>query len=134
MNWVGGLKFEGDSKFGKKIVTDISKAGGGTEDGYSPMELVLFGLASCTGVDVVRILKKKRQNLTGLEIEVNGHQPDEYPKPYNKIEIKYTFHGTGLEGKHIEQALELSENKYCSVSQSLAGMAKIIHTYEIAED
>lgn len=133
MKWSSGIKFEGTSKFGLPIITDGPKASGGEESGYSPMELILFGLAGCTGIDVVRILEKKRQKLTGLEIEVNGYQPDHYPKPFNKIEIKYTFCGEGLEAKHIEQALDLSENKYCAVSQSLSGMASITHSYEIIE-
>jgi len=134
LKWAGNMKFDGRSKFGLPISTDAARKSGGTEEGYAPMELVMFGLAGCTGVDVVRIMQKKRQNLTGLEIEVSGFQPDEYPKPFNRIEIKYVFYGNGLEAGKIEQAISLSEEKYCSVSQSLAGTAKIVSSYKIVEE
>lgn len=134
MKWGGGIKFEGVSGFGHTIVIDGSKKAGGEESGYKPTELVLFGLAGCTGIDVVKILEKMRQELTGLEIEVTGHQPDEYPKPYNKIEVKYILRGKNLAKDKIEKAIDLSENKYCMVSQSLKGMARITSSYEIIEE
>jgi len=134
LKWSGGIKFEGISAFGHKIITDGTKKAGGKEDGYKPTELVLFGLAGCTGVDVVKILEKMRQELTGLEIQVNGYQPDEYPKPYNKIEVKYILRGKNLDKKKVEKAIDLSENKYCMVSLSLKGVAKVTSSYEIIED
>jgi len=134
VKWVGGLKFEGISAFGHKIATDGSKKAGGAEDGYKPVELVLFGLAGCTGVDVVMILKKMKQEVTGVEIEVVGHQPDHYPKPFNRIEVKYIFRGRGLNPQKVEQAINLSENKYCAVSLTLKGIANVITSYEIIEE
>jgi putative redox protein len=134
LKWTGGIKFEGTSAFGHPIVTDSAKKSGGGESGYKPTELVLFGLAGCTGVDVVKILEKMRQKLTGLEVQVQGFQPDEYPKPYNKIEVKYIFRGTGLDKKKVEKAIDLSENKYCMVSLSLKGVARITSSYEIIEE
>ena len=133
VKWTGGLRFEGKSKFGLPIATDANKKAGGDENGYSPLELVLFGVAGCTGIDVIRILEKKRQKVTGLEIEVTGYQPEEYPKPFNKVEIKYLFEGENLDPAKIEHALELSEQKYCSVSQTIAGTAEISHTFVIKE-
>jgi putative redox protein len=133
VKWAGGIKFEGTSVFGLPIATDGGKAAGGSESGYKPTELVLFGLAGCTGVDVVTILKKQRQELTGFEIEVTGYQPDQYPKPFNKIEVKYIFTGKNLDATKIENAIALSEGKYCMVSQSLSGMAKITTSFEIKE-
>ena len=134
LKWTGGIHFEGESAFGHKIITDGPKKSGGSEDGYEPTELVLFGLASCTGVDVVKILEKMRQNITGVEIEVKGYQPEEYPKPFNRIEIKYIFRGKGLDKAKIEKAIELSENKYCMVSLSLKGVANIKSSYEVIEE
>jgi len=133
LNWTGGLRFEGLSEFGHKIVTDGSKSAGGTESGYKPTELVMVGLAGCTGMDVVNILKKMHQEVKGVEIEVSGHQPEQYPKPFNRIEVIYRFSGKGLDKNKVEQAIMLSEEKYCSVSQSLKGMAKIESKYEIRE-
>ena len=133
VKWSGGIKFDGISAFGLPISIDGTKKAGGSEAGYKPTELVFFGLAGCTGVDVIKILEKMRQKLTGLEIEVKAYQPDEYPKPFNKIEVKYIFTGKGLDKSKIEQAIDLSEEKYCAVSLSLKGIAKMNSTYEIIE-
>jgi len=134
MKWTGGIRFEGVSVFGHRIATDGVKRAGGNEDGYTGPELVLFGLAGCTGVDVIKILEKMRQQITGIEIEVKGYQPDEYPKPYNKIEVKYIFRGKNLDPKKVEKAISLSEDKYCMVSISLKGVARINSSYEIIEE
>lgn len=134
MKWAGGIKFEGVSEFGLPIAIDGTAKAGGTENGYKPTELLLFGVAGCTGIDVVRILQKMRQDLTGIEIEVLGFHPDEYPKPFNKIEIKYTFRGKNLEKKKVEKAINLSEEKYCMVSQTLKGTAEVVTSYTIVEE
>jgi len=133
VKWVGGIKFEGQSVFGLPIIMDGAKAAGGTENGYKPTELVLYAVAGCTGIDVVKILEKMRQILTDLEIEVRAYYPDEYPKPFNKVEIHYIFTGKGIEKNKVEQAIKLSEDKYCMVSQTLKGTAEVITSYEIRE-
>jgi len=134
MKWAGGVKFEGVSAFGHRLVTDGARKSGGQESGYKPVELLMFSLAGCTGFDVVKILEKMRQKLTGVEIEVNGYQPDDFPKPFNRIEVKYVFRGENLDRSKIEQAIELSEEKYCSVSQTLKGIARIESSFEIREE
>jgi putative redox protein len=134
MKWTGGVRFEGVSAFGLPIATDGAKQYGGGENGFKPVELVLFGLAGCTGHDVVKILEKSRQKLTGLEIEVKGFQPDGWPKPFSRIEVRYIIRGKGLDKAKIEKAISLSEDKYCSVSQSLKGISKIVSTFEIIEE
>lgn len=134
MKWTDGIRFEGTSAYGHKIATDGAKEAGGTENGYKPTELVIFGLAGCTGVDVIKILKKMQQDVTGLEIEVKASHPETYPKPFNRIEIHYIFTGKKLDEKKIEKAINLSEEKYCMVSQSLKGMANITTSYKIIED
>jgi putative redox protein len=134
LKWTDGIRFEGTSVFGHRIVTDGARAAGGRESGYKPTELVMYGLAGCTGVDVVSILTKMRQNISGVEIEVKGYQPDDYPKLFNRIEIKYIFTGKNLDRDKIEQAIKLSEEKYCSVSLTLRGIANITSTFEIREE
>ena len=134
LKWAGGVKFDGRSAFGLPISTDGTKKAGGTEQGYKPTELVMYGLAGCTGVDVVKILEKMRQELTGLEIEVKASQPDEYPKPFNKISVKYTLRGKNLDKSKVERAIAFSEEKYCAVSLTLKGVAKIESSYEIIEE
>ena len=134
LKWTDRIRFEGTSVFGHKIAIDGAKKVGGAESGYRPTELVLFGVAGCTGIDVIKILEKMRQDVTGLEIEVKAFYPDEYPKPFKRIEILYIFTGKNLDTKKIEKAINLSEGKYCMVSQSLQGMAKIVSSYKIVEE
>jgi len=133
VKWTGGLRFEGKSIFGHTIATDGARAAGGEENGYKPTELVLYAVAGCTGIDIVKILEKMRQNVTGFDIEVRGFTPDEYPKPFNRIEVKYIFRGNGLDPKKVERAIGLSKDKYCMVSQSLKS-AEIVSEYEIIEE
>jgi putative redox protein len=134
MQWLGGLKFEGVSAFGQKIATDGSKKAGGGEDGYKPNQLLLFGIAGCTGIDVVRILQKQRQEVTGIEIEVVAHQNEGYPKPFHRIEVKYRLRGKNLDEKKVAQAIDLSESKYCVVSQTCETASKIETSFEIVPD
>lgn len=134
LKWVGGRRFEGVSTWGFPVATDVSKNSGGAESGYRPTELLMFALAGCTGVDVVNILEKMRQKISGVEVTVTGRQPESYPKPFNHIEVKYVFRGEKLDKEKVRQAVELSEGKYCSVGQTLAGVAKIVSTIEIVEE
>ncbi len=131
MNWAGGLKFEGTSIFGHKIATDAAKEAGGKEDGFKPTELLLYGIAGCTGIDIVRILEKQRQQLTSLEIRLTAHQNEDYPKPFHTVEVKYIASGPNLDEKKLAKAIELSESKYCVVSQTIAHETKVVTSYEI---
>ncbi|MBK7141904.1 MAG: OsmC family protein [bacterium] len=134
MNWGGGLKFTGTSAFGHSITTDIAKDKGGDESGYRPTELVLFAVAGCTGVDVVRILQKQRQELTGLEISVEARDTEELPKYFETVNVTYRFKGKNLDLHKLEQAVELSESKYCTVSESLKQNVKVTTSIEILPD
>lgn len=131
MNWVGEIAFEGTSEFGHKVRTDGGKAVGGNESGAKPTELFLYGIASCTGVDVVRILEKQRQKLRSLAIEVTALQRDQYPKPFHTVQIKYILEGEDLDQKKVAKAIELSESKYCVVSQTVVHPGKVETTFEI---
>ena len=131
MKWTGGLKFEGTGAFGHKIIIDAAKKAGGEESGYKPTELLLFGIAGCTGIDIVRIMEKQRQRLTSLEIEVVAHQNETYPKPFHTIEVKYIARGENLDEKKLAKAIELSESKYCSVSQTVQIETKVVTSYQI---
>ena len=95
------------------------------------MQLVLVGLAGYTGVDVVDILKKKRQPLKALKVKVRGKRAEDYPKIYNEIEVTYLLWGVGIDPKAVEQAIKLSEEKYCSVGAMLRSVANIRSTYHI---
>ncbi|UCE25225.1 MAG: OsmC family protein [Candidatus Zixiibacteriota bacterium] len=134
MKWAGGLKFEGTTAFGHKIATDSAKSAGGGEDGYKPTELVLYGVAGCTGIDIVRTLDKQRQKLSSLEIELVAHHNEDYPKPFHTVEIKYVARGENLSEQKLAQAIELSHSKYCMVSQTLERETKVTTSYEILPD
>jgi putative redox protein len=131
LNWTGGKRFEGTSAFGHTIVTDTTKASGGQESGYKPSELLLYAVAGCTGVDVVGILQKQRQELTSLEVEVTGTQPDDFPKPFKNVEIRYRARGKDLDPEKVAQAVELSMTKYCMVSLTVKQETRVTTAIEI---
>ena len=99
--------------------------------GIGPMEMLLFGIAGCTGVDIVNILTKKRKKLLELQIKVRGKRAEAHPKVFTDIEIVYLLVGQNLEPKAVEQAIQLSEEKYCSASAMLRASAKITSSYQI---
>jgi putative redox protein len=134
MKWAGGLKFEGKSAFGHKIVTDASKADGGDEAGFKPSELMLYSLAGCTGIDIVRILEKQKQQVSSLEIELGALQPTEYPKPFESIEIRYTIRGKGLDSQKVARAIELSEHKYCTVGLTIQQKTPLKSSYIVVNE
>jgi len=103
------------------------------KENISPMELLLLGLAGCTGYDVVSILTKKRQDLVDFKVKVRGIRDDDYPMVYTHIEVEYLLWGNALSEKAVTQAIELSENKYCSASVMLGKTAKITSSYRIFE-
>ena len=97
-------------------------------------ELLLVALGGCTGADVVDILRKKRERLTEYSIEVHGEKRDEYPRGFRRIEVKHILRGRGLSEKAVAHAIELSDQKYCSVAATLRPAAEIVTTYEIQEE
>ena len=99
----------------------------------TPMELVLLALGSCTGVDVISILRKKRQQVTDYCIEVSGDRREEFPRSYTRLHVKHIVRGRGVSEAAVAHAIELSETKYCSVAATLRGSAEIVTTYEILE-
>jgi putative redox protein len=100
----------------------------------SPMELLLLALGSCTGVDVATILRKKRQQVTDYRIEVRGHRRDKHPRSYERMEVRHIVTGRNISERSLAQAIELSEQKYCSVAATLRPTAVIVSSYEIIED
>ena len=111
------------------IETDSTRSGAAT-----PMELLLIALGSCTGVDVISILKKKRQHVNGYRIEVSGERRNEHPRSYTKLFVKHIVRGRSVSPQAVARAIELSDTKYCSVAATLRGTAEIVSSYEIVED
>jgi putative redox protein len=100
----------------------------------TPMELVLIALGSCTAVDVISILKKKRQQVTDYRVEVSGARREEHPHSYTRLDVKHVVRGHAVSEQAVARAIELSDTKYCSVAASLRGSAEIVTSYEIVEE
>ena len=110
------------------IETDSTRTNAAT-----PMELLLIALGSCTGVDVISILKKQRQQITDYRIEVSGERREEFPKSYTRLYVRHIVRGRGVSEAAVARAIELSDTKYCSVAATLRGSAEIVTSYEIVE-
>jgi len=131
---VQGMQFAGKATSGHTLVMDADDNAGGVNAGFLPMELLLVGLGGCTGMDVISILRKKRQQVTGLEINVKGERADSYPKIYTEVHIEYVVRGKSVEKEAVERAISLSLEKYCSVGATLAKTGTITHSYRIIEE
>ncbi len=127
--WKEGLAFDATSTTGATVVMD-GPAGG---PGFSPMELLLVSLAGCTGMDVIDILRKKRQDVTGLEIQVSGTRAEAHPRKYTAIRVHYVVTGHNVDPEAVRRSIELSETKYCSVSATVSPAAPVTTDFEIRE-
>ncbi|MHB8135208.1 MAG: OsmC family protein [Anaerolineaceae bacterium] len=131
IKWLpGGLTFIGTDSTKHSVV--LSPVSEGT--GMKPSDLLLIAVGSCTAVDVVGILEKKRTPLSSLEIEVSGEQDANPPWTYRKVHVHYKLRGKGLSAKAVEQAIHLSEEKYCSVASTIRGVAELSNSFEILTD
>ena len=133
VDWLGDMKFVGTSDSGHEITLDAGAAVGGHNEGARPLELMALSLAGCTAMDVISILKKKRQVVTGFKVEVHTEQADGHPKVFTSIHIKYIFHGHDVAPKAVERAMELSETRYCPAQAMLSAVAPTTMSYEINE-
>jgi putative redox protein len=127
VRWVGEEKFLGIVPSGHAIALDSDRE---SNTASGPMDLLLIALGTCTGTDVVSILKKKRQKLESLEIEVKGERASEPPTVWVKLELIYRLRGQ-LDENAVKSAIQLSEEKYCSVAAMLKKTAEITYRYEI---
>ena len=127
VTWQNGLAFNGLSESGFPIPLDASVDHGGSGTGTSPMELVLVGLGGCTGMDVISILQKKRQDVTKFEVVLHADRAPDHPKVFTDITIEYVVTGHNIDPEAVERAVELSETKYCSVNGMLKKSANV-HT------
>jgi len=114
ITWKDGLSFEAESD-GHKLILDASEAGGGKNLGFRPKPLMLIALAGCTGMDVVSILSKMRVKIDHFNVKVEGTEAEEHPKRYVRMHITYEFWGKDLPHDKLEKAINLSQEKYCSV-------------------
>ena len=129
VEWLGGLKFEAAFEGGATMTLD----GEGPEP--SPMEALLASLAACSGMDVASILEKKRQHVDSYEVIADGdRQPSgQFPRGFTQIRLKHVLHGKDLDLNAVKRAIELSDDKYCSVAASLKAKVEIVSVWEVKE-
>lgn len=130
VKWIDGKQFIGVDSTNHSVVLSTPSEG----IGIKPSDLLLLAVASCTAVDVVEILEKKRMGLTHLEISSTGEQDTEAPWTFRKVHLHYKFKGKALTEKAAEQAIHLSEEKYCSVAATIRATAQITTSFEILTD
>ncbi len=128
------MQFDGKATSGHTVTMDADDKAGGHNMGFRPMELLLVGFGGCSGMDVISILRKKRQQVSGLEMYVRGEKTDTFPHVYKEVHIEYVVKGKGVEKEAVERAISLSLDKYCSVGATLAKAGTITHSYRIVEE
>ena len=133
IKWKGKMLFEGISPSGHSILMDAKPEVGGEDKGPQPMEVLLLALGGCTGMDVISILNKMRQKVKEFKIKIHFKRAKEHPKVYTEINLLYEFKGENLEYEKVKKAVDLSQNKYCSISAMLRKTAKINYEIKILE-
>ncbi len=131
---IDGLRFVGEAASGHSVVMDGDPEVGGNDTAVRPSELLLVGLGGCTGMDVISVLRKKRQPVTGLEISITGEKADKHPKRYTDVEVEFTVTGKGVDEDAVKKAVELSMQRYCSVKATLEGPTKVGWSYRVVEE
>ncbi|MCJ8318671.1 MAG: OsmC family protein [Colwellia sp.] len=129
VKWIGDELFLGTSESGHTLVLDAN----GGNLAPSPLESVLISLGGCSSVDVVSILKKSRQKITDCQVEITGKRVDTVPKLFSDIHLHFIIEGQDISQKHVERAVTLSADKYCSVALMLNKTVNITHDYSIKE-
>lgn len=127
------MRFVAADSSGHSIVLDSTKAAGGEGSGFSPLQLLLAGLGGCTGMDTVDILRKERQQIDTVEVIVTGQRVKEPPRVYSEIHVEYRITGKNVSERAVQRAIQLSEEKYCSVEAMLRAKAKVSSSYVIIQ-
>ncbi len=128
---IKGITFAGKTDSNHWITMDGPEDFGGSNAGIRPKELILIGLAGCTGSDVVSILSKKKVKMEDYEMNLTAEVAETHPQVFTKIHIEYVFYGSEINPKDVERAIELSQTKYCSVTAMLQKSVEITHSYRI---
>jgi putative redox protein len=129
-----GMRFEVDAGSGHQVTLDAAEDGGGQSEGFRPMEMLLVGLAGCTGMDIISILRKKREPVTAYEVHVTGVQAEEYPMVFVEISVEHIVSGYHIQPEAVARAIQLSEKRYCGAGAMLGKVAHLTHTYRVIEE
>ncbi|PYS87936.1 MAG: hypothetical protein DMF62_11000 [Acidobacteria bacterium] len=130
VKWAGDDLFIGTPPSGHALVIDSK---GDRRSAYSPLEMLLVAVAACTAADVISILLKKRQNVTNYDVEVSGTRVDDHPRKFIKFHVHHIVHGRSVSEKAVADAVELSDQKYCSVGATVRPTAEITTSFEIID-
>jgi putative redox protein len=131
--WNEGLSFTGIAESGFSVPLGTNVEYGGADDGFRPLELMLVSLAGCTGMDVISILLKKRQQVTGFQVNVQAERAMEHPRVLTSVKVEYYVEGHNLDHAAVERAVELSETKYCAARAMLAKAVPIESVIRVEE-
>jgi putative redox protein len=131
IKWLDGVTMVAESASGHAVVMDGPPEYGGRNLGIRPMEMLLIGMGGCTEFDVLHILRKARQEVTGCEVLLEAQRAETDPKVFTEIHAHFIVSGRDLSEKWVAKAIALSAGKYCSASIMLGATAKITHDYEI---
>jgi putative redox protein len=132
--WKHGMSFTGSADSGHAINLGTDASVGGDDDGMRPMELILTGLAGCTAMDVISILTKKRQKVTGFEVRAHGERAADHPKVFTTFHLHYVVKGENVDPVAVQRAMDLSAAKYCPAQAMFAQIAPITMSYEVVEE
>lgn len=133
VRWHEGMSFIAETGSGHLVAMDGAPEAGGRNLAPRPMELLLAGVGGCTAFDVVLILKRGRQQVSGCEVRLSADRAETDPKVFTRIRFHYVVSGKGLKPEAVERAVHLSAEKYCSASIMLGKTAEMEHTCEIVE-
>lgn len=134
VTWGGKLAFTGTADSGFELALDGKASAGGEENGFQPMELMAISLAGCTAMDVISILRKKRQDVTDFDVQVHAERAPEHPKVFSGATIDYTVVGHGVDETAVIRSIELSATRYCPAQAMLGQVMPIELKYHIYED
>src|SRR5215472_16614413 len=128
-----GMRFEVEAGSGHYVTLDAAEHGGGQNAGFRPIELLLVGLGGCTGMDVISILRKKREPVTGYEVHVSGIRAEEHPMVFVEITVEHIVTGYHIQPEAVARAIQLSRERYCGAGAMLGRVAHLTHTYRLVE-
>ncbi|MDO8292962.1 MAG: OsmC family protein [Gallionella sp.] len=134
VKWVEQVSFLGETESSHAVLMDGSPAAGGRNLGPRPMEMLLLGAGGCTSFDVMSILKKSRQAVSGCYVELDAERAETDPKVFTKIHMHFVVTGKDIKPEAVEKAIKLSAEKYCSASIMLGATAAITHDFEVIQE
>lgn len=130
---VDRMQFTAEAGSGHVVVMDAAEEHGGQDTGFRPMELLLVGLAGCTGMDVISILRKQRQEVVAYEVSVRGERATDHPKVFTNITVEHVVTGRHIDSAAVARAIELSQTRYCGAGTMLRQLARLTHTFRVRE-